>query len=266
MFYALLFLLVSLAAGLLPVLLGGLAWWAGLLLALLAFVLCVLVYVLVYTFPTWKTDMNKPIESQPPLTKIGARGVGRILCFFAGARPRFTGLEKLPKDSRFLYVSNHRSFYDPLLVMGFLSEYNISFISKPSNMKIPLVGRAAYALGFLPIDRENDRAALKTILTAADYMKRGICSMGVYPEGTRTKTGKLLPFHAGCFKAAQRAGVPVAVACVQGTEKLKKRPLIGTDVHLDILEVIPAEQVKAMKTTELSEYCRQLIRQKLGEQ
>ena len=259
MFYALLFLFTSLATGLLPVLLGGLAWWAGVLIALLTFALCFVLYVLVFSSPTWHTDMEKPIEKQAAFTKIGARGAGQMLCFFAGARPHITGLEKLPKDSCFLFISNHRSMFDPMLVIGDLADYNISFISKPSNLKIPLVGRAAYALGFLPIDRENDRAALKTILTAADYMKRGVCSMGVYPEGTRSRTGELLPFHAGCFKAAQRAGVPVAVACVRGTEKLKKRPLIGTDVYLDILELIPAEQVKAMKTTELSEYCRNRI-------
>ena len=259
MFFALLFLICSLAAGLLPVLLGGLPWWAGVLLVPVAFALCHVLYVLVFSSPCWGIDRDKPIDKPKAFTKIGADNAGRFLCFYVGARPHIRGLEKLPKDSRFLFVSNHRSGFDPLLVVGHLADYDISFISKPSNMEIPLVGDAAYGLGFLAIDRENDRKALKTILTAADYMKRGVCSMGVYPEGTRSKTGELLPFHAGCFKAAQRAGVPVAVACVRGTEKLKKPSLLGTDVYLDILEVIPAEQVKAMKSTELSDHCRDLI-------
>ena len=259
------FLLCSLAAGLLPVLLGGLPWWAGVLLFVLCYALCHPLYVLMVYLPCRKVDKEKPIAQQQPFARYCTARMARVLCHYAGIRPHITGLEKLPKEGRFLFVCNHRSLYDPLMVMGYLGDYNIAFISKPSNLALPLVGKIAYAVGFLPIDRENDRAALKTILTAADYMKRGVCSIGVYPEGTRSKTGEMLPFHAGSFKAAQRAGVPVAVACVQGTEKLKKRLLLGTDVYLDILDVIPAEQVKAMKTTELSEHCRQLIEAKLEE-
>ena len=95
-------------------------------------------------------------------------------------------------------------------------------------------------------------------------MKRDLCSVGIYPEGTRSKTSELLPFHAGSFKTAQRANVPLAVACVRGTEKIKKRLFLRpTDVYLDILEVIPAAQVKAMSTVELSDYARRRIEEGL---
>ena len=141
-----------------------------------------------------------------------------------------------------------------------LRDYDIAFISKPSNMKYPLSGHLAYASGCLAIDRENDRNALKTILTAADYMKCGICSVGVYPEGTRSKTEELLPFHAGCFKAAQKAKVPIVVAAVRGTEKAKHFRLFSTTgVYLDILEVLPAETVCSMRTDALSEHIRAMI-------
>ena len=95
-------------------------------------------------------------------------------------------------------------------------------------------------------------------------MKRDLCSIGIYPEGTRSKTGELLPFHSGSFKTAQRANVPVAVACVRGTEKVKMRLFLRpTDVYLDILEVIPAEKVKAMSTAELAEYSRKRMEERL---
>ena len=148
--------------------------------------------------------------------------------------------------------------------MDKLRQYEISFISKPSNMQLPFIGRIAYAAGFLAIDRENDRNALRTILTAADYMKRDICSIGIYPEGTRSKTKELLPFHAGSLKTAQKAKVPIVVACCRGSEKIKKfRPFSGTKVNLDILELIPAETVCAMKTQELSDHIVQIIQQNL---
>ena len=134
---------------------------------------------------------------------------------------------------------------------------NIAFVSKPSNLPDPHGGDIAYTAGFLAIDRENDREALKTILQAADYLKRGICSMGIFPEGTRTRTGKLGDFHAGSFKIAQRAGVPLVIACVRDTEKASRRLFLRpTKVYLDILEVLPAEQVKAMSTRDLAAIAR----------
>ena len=170
-----------------------------------------------------------------------------------------TGKEKLP-DTAFLLVCNHRSLFDPMVILQELSDYNIAFVSKPSNLQIPMVGDIAYTAGFLAINRENDREALKTILQAADYLKRGICSMGIFPEGTRTRTGKLQDFHAGSVKIAQRANVPLVIACVRDTEKASRRLFLRpTKVYLDILETLPAQQVKAMSTRDLAEYSRNKI-------
>ena len=95
-------------------------------------------------------------------------------------------------------------------------------------------------------------------------MKQEICSIGIYPEGTRSKTDEMLPFHAGCFKTAQKASVPIAVAAVHGSEKVKRSKLFSiTKVYLDILEVIPAETVCAMRTDALSEYIRSIIQKDL---
>ena len=264
MLYAILFLLCALAAAWAVVALAHWHWLLGVLVFLLVLALMHGVYVLIWWLLVLPVDRSKPIEKQNPLAREACRGVGRFLCLYGGLRPHIRGEEKLPTDSRFLFVCNHRSMFDPLMVIGYLYKWNISFISKPSNMQIPMVGDIAYNAGYLPIDRENDRAALKTILTAADYMKRDLCSIGIYPEGTRTKDGELLPFHSGSFKTAQRANVPVAVACVRGTEKVKKRLFLRpTDVYLDILELIPAEKVKAMSTAELAETSRKLIEEGL---
>ncbi len=233
----------------------------SLLLSLAAFLLLHVLYLLFFLAVSMSYRTDRPLEKQNPLCRFAVGNATPLILFYAGIRPVITGLEKLPKDSRFLFVSNHRSMFDPLIVMARLRHWNIAFISKPSNMRIPIAGRVVYGAGFLPIDRENDRNALKTILTAADYMKRDLCSIGVYPEGTRSRGGELLPFHAGCFKAAQRAKVPIVVAAVHGTEKVQRMTLFsGTTVYLDILEVIPAETVCAMRTDELSETIRELIR------
>ena len=264
MYYAIFFLLCSLAAAWAAVGPGGWRWALALPVFVLAFLLMHLLYALFWWLLSLPVDRSKPIEKQNLRSRAGCRGFGRFMCLYAGIRPRFKGLDKLPEDRTFLYISNHRSLFDPILVMGYLDKYNITFISKPSNMAIPLAGDVAYNAGYLAIDRENDRAALKTILTAADYMKRGVCSIGIYPEGTRSRNGQLLPFHHGSFKAAQRAGVPVAVVCTRGTERVMKRLFLRpTVVELEVLELIPAERVKAMSTAALAEYCRAKIEEAL---
>ncbi|MBQ9661713.1 MAG: 1-acyl-sn-glycerol-3-phosphate acyltransferase [Oscillospiraceae bacterium] len=233
---------------------------ASILITAAAFILLHALYFVFFGLVASTVPNDRPLEKQNAICRFGAASILSLVNFYAGARVIISGTEKLPTDRRFLFVSNHRSMLDPIIVIDKLRKYNISFISKPSNMNIPLGGRIAYATGFLAIDRENDRNALKTILTAADYMKRDLCSIGIYPEGTRSKTNEMLPFHAGSFKIAQRAKAPIVVASVRGTEDLRRfRFFAGEKVYLDILEVIPAETVCALRTDSLSEQVRAII-------
>ena len=256
-------LLLSLFAGI-GAYLCGLVVWQALLVFLGVFVGLNLLYVLFWYAVALTVDRSKPLEKQRAICRFGCASIAGWLCAWAGIRASVSGEELLPTDTRFLLVCNHRSMFDPLVTEYTLRKYNLAFISKPSNMKIPIISNLAWGAGFLPIDRENDREALKSILQAADYLKRDICSMAVYPEGTRSKTGELGPFHAGSFKIAQRGKVPVVIASIQGTEKVMKRfPFRTTRVNLDILEVIPAEEVKSMNTQELAARSRSRIEENL---
>ena len=201
-----------------------------------------------------------PRKTQNQICRGYIAGGGEICCFYCGVKTHVSGAEKIPQGERFLLVANHRSLFDPLALFYALRAYNLAYISKPSNMRLPVLGRIAAGACFLPIDRENDREALKTILCAADYLKRGLCSICIYPEGTRSKTREMLPFHHGSFKIAQRAGAPLVIAAVSGTDLVKKNILRRpTDVHIDILEVVPAEEVHASTTAALSDRARDLI-------
>ncbi|MCR5088154.1 MAG: 1-acyl-sn-glycerol-3-phosphate acyltransferase [Oscillospiraceae bacterium] len=229
-------------------------------LSLGIFLLLHLLYILFFWAVSASVPLDQPIQKQSRLCRLGLIYGAAAINFYGGIKAHLSGVEKLPSEGRFLFICNHRSMFDPLIVIDKLRKYNISFVSKPSNMKIPVAGRVVYSVGFLPIDRENNRNALKTILTASDYMKRDICSIGIYPEGTRSKTKEMLPFHAGCLKAAQRASVPIVVACVRGTENAQRMKFLSmTAVSLDILEVIPADTVCSMKTDALSRHIRETI-------
>ena len=105
---------------------------------------------------------------------------------------------------------------------------------------------------------------MKTILDAVDLIKRDEVSIVVYPEGTRSKKFKLLKFHAGVFKIAQKANVPIVVATIQGGELVKDRyPFRRTHVYIDVLDVFDREKVKSHTTDELSNEARQLMLEKL---
>lgn len=173
-----------------------------------------------------------------------------------------SGLDSVP-EGPFLLVANHRSNLDPMLTISLLKKNPIAFITKEGNKKIPIAGPYIRRAGFLTIDRENPRNAVKTIQTAAQLIQRDRVSYGIYPEGTRNRTEQtLLPFHEGVFMIAQKARVPVVVAATKNTEQIAKRfPLHSTNVSFAVLRVYSAEEVRSRRTADLSsEAYREILR------
>lgn len=177
-----------------------------------------------------------------------------------------SGIEKIPADTKnILFVSNHRSNFDPIVTWHILKRWQPAFISKASNFKIPVFGRFIRKCCFMAIDRENPRNAIKAINKAAELLKKGEVSIGVYPEGTRSKTGELLSFHNGVFKIAQKADAPIVVLAISGTERIHKNyPFHRSNVYVDVLEVIPSQSVKESKTDTLGNRIRALLEEHLS--
>lgn len=176
-----------------------------------------------------------------------------LVLFVLRVKIHVVGKEHLPKG-RFLLASNHRSNYDPLVTWAVLRKQQMAFISKPSNFKIPFFGWMAKRCCFMSIDRENARKAVETINTASQLMIDNQASVGVYPEGTRSKTSELLPFHNMVFRIAQKASVPIVVMTIKGAENIRQRtPWRRTHVYINILGVIQTEEVLGKRTSELGE-------------
>lgn len=210
---------------------------------------------------------SKPLEAPYRRCLWAAKDASRLLCFYGRVRVTVEGREKLEGLGNALYVANHRSIFDPLAVMAQLPEKHIAFVSKSSNMRIPFIGTLAYGAGYLPINREDNREALKTILTAASYIKHGMCSVMIYPEGTRNlhRENDLLPFHAGSFKIAQRAACPLVILSERNTGEIRRNfPWRRTDVTIRVLEVLDAERVRSMSTNELADYTVAVLSADLG--
>lgn len=171
-----------------------------------------------------------------------------------------SGFEKVPTDRKLLFIGNHRSNFDPIITWYVFKKWKIAFVSKESNFKIPFFGRIIRKCCFMAIDRSNPRNALSTIYSASELLQRQEVSIGVYPEGTRSKTGVLLPFHNGVFKIAQKADAAIVVMTIVGTEKIHKNtPFRKTNVYLDVLDIIPAEKAKTVRTEALGTEIRHLI-------
>ena len=203
---------------------------------------------------------DKTYEKNSPFYRFLLESATAVAIKLLRIRVHISGIEKIPKDEKVLFVCNHRSNYDPLITWCALNKWKIAFVSKPENFKVPFFGRIIRKCCFLPIDRENPRKAIVTINKAAKLLKKQEVSVGIYPEGTRSKTCRLLPFHNGVFKIAQKAEAPIVVLSITGTEKISKRtPFQHTDVYLDVLEVFPSENIKELKTEMIGMMVRHLI-------
>ena len=190
-------------------------------------------------------------------------GIIQFVCDWAMTALRvkinFKGMEKFP-DEPFVLVSNHISNFDPVVVLAKVKGRKIAFISKPSNFKIPVAGPYTHNAGFLAIDRQNAIKAMRTIKHAAELIVSEQMIMGIYPEGTRSKTGELLEFKEGAFLLAKRAKAPVVVITTKGTNQIAKRMILkATKVDLEVIEVIDKETVQDMKLSDLSARVRESI-------
>ena len=219
-----------------------------------------LLYILFLGICCLFINPDKEYEKNSPFYRFLLNGATAFGIWLLRIRIHVTGMEKVPKDQKVLFICNHRSNFDPLITWHVFKKWKIAYISKPSNFKIPFFGRIIRKCCFMAIDRENPRKAIPTINKAAKLLRKQEVSIGVYPEGTRSKTGKLLPFHNGVFKIAQKASSPIVVLSITGTEKISGRtPFKATDVYLDVLEVLDEANIKDARTERIGTAARRLI-------
>ena len=158
-----------------------------------------------------KSDPEKKSRTSLKIVQWAFRRV--IQC--SGTTITVNGRENIPDGQPVLYVGNHRSYFD--IVIGYtLVKGECGFVAKKEMEKIPLLSHWMRNLHCLFLDRENVKEGLKTILTAIDYVKKGI-SIWIFPEGTRSKEEGMLPFKEGSFKIAEKTGCPIIPVAISHT-------------------------------------------------
>ena len=128
--------------------------------------------------------------------------------FAAGIRLNIEGTEHLPGDRPLIFMGNHQSYFDiPVLFQA--TPLPFTWLAKEELFRIPVFGHSIRSAGYIPINRGNGRDSLKSLHRAAELVKAGR-SVAIFPEGTVTADGELLPFKRGGFILAAMAGVPIA--------------------------------------------------------
>mmetsp|Transcript_27301 Transcript_27301/g.68825 ORF Transcript_27301/g.68825 Transcript_27301/m.68825 type:complete len:297 (+) Transcript_27301:71-961(+) len=140
----------------------------------------------------------------------------RIVLWAAGCSYTVVGLENLDESETYFFCSNHESHFDVPLIFSTLPFWLIS-IAKKSLMYIPVFGWAVAAGGTVWIDRKNTEKALNSMGSAEKSLRARPRSVIVFPEGTRSRDGKLQPFKKGGIVLAIQTGMPVVPVCVHNT-------------------------------------------------
>ena len=151
---------------------------------------------------------------------LGHLGV-RLAMVLAGIRVRIAGAEHLPKDRAAVYCANHQSNVEPPVLFHVLHP-RMHILYKHEIDAIPVLARAFRHGGFIPVDRRNKEAAMRSIEAGARSIRSGN-SFLIFPEGTRSRSDELLPFKKGGFVMAIKAQAPVVPLVVSGGREAMRK-------------------------------------------
>jgi len=164
----------------------------------------------------------------------------KLTCIISLCPVKVIGAEKLDRKQSYIFVSNHQGSYDIFLIYGYIGQ-PIKWVMKQSLRKIPLVGYACERAGFIFVDNSSAQAAAKTIQTAESKLKNG-ASIVIFPEGSRTRTGKMGKFKKGAYQMALDLKLPIVPVTINGSFEVL--PIHSYLIHPHKMELIIHEPIE----------------------
>ena len=183
----------------------------------------------------------------------------RFVCLITFCPVKIKGKERLTKNQSYIFIANHQGAFDIFLLYGFL-DIPIKWVMKQSLRKIPFVGKACEMAGFIFVDSSSAKAAAKTIEKAEEKLKNG-ASIAIFPEGSRSWTGKLDKFKKGAYQMALDLRLPIVPVTINGSYNVMPRGSILINPHkmeLIIHDPIPTDNLVIENVREAATIIRQL--------
>ena len=149
-----------------------------------------------------------------PLYRVGMK-LANTSARLVGIKVEVRGLENLQPSRNYIYMSNHVSNLDPPVFVPNIPG-RCSVLIKKEVLRIPIFGKILQMAEMVPVDRSNREAAIESVHAAERVLRRGV-NMVIFPEGTRSTDGRLLPFKKGPFHMAIESGVAIIPVTLLGT-------------------------------------------------
>ncbi len=178
-----------------------------------------------------------------------------------------TGREKIDKHKTYVIVSNHQSLVDILVAFTLFTHFK--WVSKAEIFQIPLIGWNMVLNQYVRLKRGR-KTSIKQMYSACEkHLKRG-SSVYLFPEGTRSRNGKMRVFKEGAFVLAKRQRVAVLPIVINGSKHAVPKNSFNfhgrSDVHIEVLDEIPVDSYDETTVSELTQKVRELIKSKVAEE
>jgi len=179
----------------------------------------------------------------------------RICCALTLVRVKVTGRENIDPHTSYVFVANHQGAYDIFAIYGYLN-HNFRWMMKKGLLKFPVIGPSCAAAGHIFVDNSSPSAIRHTMEKAERTLRDGM-SLVVFPEGSRTFTGRMRPFHKGAFQLAMEFRLPVVPVTIDGafdvlprTSLIPKWGTIRLTIHKPITP--PADEADRRRVIDAS--------------
>lgn len=239
------------------------SWWLVPVVLIAIFVALIILHIAVFAISILAVNLDKP-PHDTDFFRLMVKEFLQMALPILRVKVHMTGLEKIPQDEPFLLVSNHIHDLDPAIIYYAVPDARLAFIGKKEVRDLfPFVYKALHKLSGLPIDRENNREAAKTIISAARLIKDKTNSVAVFPEGYVSQSGELLPIRNGALKIATKSQSKIVVCTLWGTKDVPKNLMKRkTDIYFDVLQVI--DTIDNTHTVEIGDEIHRLMQESLS--
>jgi len=150
-----------------------------------------------------------------------ARFWGWLILLASRIRVQVSGHSNLDPTTPCIFMSNHQSNFDVPVLLAYLNA-QFRWLAKTELFKIPIFGLAMRRAGYISIDRGDHESAIRSMAMAADAIRNG-ASVMIFPEGTRSRDGRIQPFKKGGFVLAVDSGAPIVPITIHGTGRIMSK-------------------------------------------